>query len=76
MSKGVNISLEFKEYFSEVDDAVTRIELDLFFFVEFHAFLSVLGIYPDMTIGVDDPVPGDIFLALVPGFSEDGGDAL
>ncbi len=76
MWKGVNESFEFKKYFSEVDDTVTFIEFNFFFLVEFHPFGLMLIVHPDMAISIDDSVPGDIFLALVPGFSENGGDAL
>lgn len=70
------MSLKFKKYFSEVDDAVTFIEFNFFFLVEFHPFGPMLIVHPDMAISVNDPVPGDIFLALVPGFSKDSGDTL
>lgn len=70
------VSLEFIEDVMEILDTIFFIKFDAFFFVFFQTFFSVFLVYLDATIGIDDAVEGDIFLAIAPGFTEDTGDAL
>lgn len=67
---------EFKEDVSKIDNPVTYIKPDPLFLVEFEPLSPMLWVDPDAPIGIDDPVPRNVFLTVLPSAAEDTGDTL